>query len=259
MSNNFKTILVEISDGAVWLTLNRPEFLNATNEKMFSEISLVLEQIRADHSLKTLIITGSGEIFCIGSDLEFLRSAFKSDSLALFRDYLKRINEVFFAIENLPVPTIAMVNGKARAGGFEMLLACDMVMVANESLIGDVHTPFGHMPGAGATQRLSRKIGFQRALELICTGKWLSGKESVDYGIALRSVPRIDLRSQTDDLVRQLTDKPRDSLTFIKRAMLRGWDLPLQDGIALEVQSYLEYLATSSEPIDIFNKNQEAK
>lgn len=258
-NRSFETILLSKESGAAWLTLNRPDALNATTPKMFSEISQALNEISADRDMKALVITGAGKAFCIGSDINFLKAYFESDNLELFRDYLERINKVLFAIEELPIPTIGMVNGKARAGGFELLMACDLIVIAREAKIGDVHTPFGHMPGAGATQRASRKIGMQKALELIYTGKWLSGVEAVEYGLALKAVPLAELTSETQRLVAQLTDKTRDSLTYIKRAVLRGWDLPLRDGIALEVQSYLEYLATSKEPTNIFRANQEKR
>lgn len=258
-NQSFETILLERRAGAAWLTLNRPESLNATTSLMLSELAQALNEVAEDRDTRVLVITGSGPSFCIGSDLSSLKAAFESNNLGLFRDYLQSINTIAFAIEDLPIPTIAMVNGRARAGGFELVMACDLVIIANEASIGDVHTPFGHMPGAGATQRVSRKIGMQKALELIYTGKWLTGPEAVEYGLALKAVPLDRLVSETQNLVDKLTDKTRDSLKYIKRAVLHGWDLPLRDGVALEVQSYLEYLATSTEPTERFRANQEKR
>ncbi len=251
-------ITVERRPSSVWVTLNRPEASNALKPpETFLEFDHVFQEVRSDPSIKVLVITGAGDkAFCIGSDLNLLQEAFRDRNFRLFRDYLYQINSFLFALEELPVPTVAMVQGKARAGGFELLLACDFVIIASETMIGDVHTPFGHMPGAGSTQRLARKVGIQKAMEIILTGKWMSAPEAVQCGLALRSAPFAELSSVTTNFVAQFSDKTRDSLRFSKAALLRGWDLPLHDGIQLEMQSYIEYLATSEEPAEIFWRNQ---
>ena len=254
----FETIALERRSGAAWLTLNRPERLNATNERMHRELLEAFDGCAADEDVKALVITGAGErAFCIGSDIGFLTEAFTgTGGAALFEEYLERLNRVLFALEDLPIPTIAMVNGRARAGGFELVLACDLVLIAAEAEIGDVHTPYGHMPGAGATQRAPRSLGVQRALELIWTGRWLSAREAVDAGLALRAVPRAELAAETEALVARLADKPREALAAVKRCVRQGLELPLRDGVALEVRSYLEYLATSPVPRERFLDNQ---
>jgi enoyl-CoA hydratase/carnithine racemase len=251
--DTFETIRLERRLGAAWVTLDRPERLNATNERMHHELLEAFARVARDETVKALVITGAGErAFCIGSDLGFLTEAFTSDSLREFEGYLSRLNRVLFALEQLPLPTIAMVNGRARAGGFELILACDLVLIAEEASIGDVHTPYGHMPGAGGTQRASRKLGRQVGLELIWTGRWLNGSEAVAAGVALRAVPRAALEAETEALVAELTNKPREVLGRIKRCVHEGIELTLEEGIALEVHSYLEYLATSREPVERF-------
>jgi enoyl-CoA hydratase/carnithine racemase len=258
---NYGHISVERTEAAIWVTLNRPEAANTFKPPdTFKEIGCVFDSVRQDPAIKAFVVTGAGErAFCMGSDLGMLQDAFASRNFSLFRDYLQQINAFLFELEELPVPTIAMVQGKARAGGFEMLLACDFVLVASEALIGDVHTPFGHMPGAGTTQRLARKVGIQKSMDIILTGRWLDAQEAVNCGLALKHVPRSGLRAATEEFLMQFSDKTRESLWFCKRAILRGWDLPLRDGIAFETQSYLEYLATSEEPTQIFWRNQKAR
>jgi enoyl-CoA hydratase/carnithine racemase len=256
-----EVLCVERRGSAIWATLNREDAANTLKPpQTFLAFRRVFEQIRQDRSIKALVITASGEqSFCMGSDLSMLSKAFCTRNLSFFRDYLLAINEFLFGLEELPVPIVAMVQGKARAGGFEMILACDFVLLASEALIGDVHTPFGHMPGAGATQRLARKIGLQKAFEIICSGRWLTASEAVACGLALKEVPRAALAEATSQFVAQFSDKTRESLAFCKHAMLRGWDLPLRDGVMLEVQSYIEYLATSEEPLEIFWKDQQSR
>lgn len=253
----YQMVRLEISGGAAWLTLNRPERLNAMTLAGLGEIRAICDRVRHDPEVRALVITGAGDdAFCIGSDLNLLDEAYSTRDFRYFRDYLETINGVFFALEDLPVPTIAMVQGRARAGGFELITACDFVFIAEEATIGDVHTPYGHMPGAGATQRLARKIGYQRAMEVIMTGRWLSGDEVASLGLALEAVPRERLRATVEAFVKSLAAATRDSLMHIKRSMLRGWDLPLRDAVQLEVQSYVEYLATCLEPVEIYQRNQ---
>jgi enoyl-CoA hydratase/carnithine racemase len=255
-----QAVQFERSNGVAWLTFNRPHARNAFTNTMLSEIGQLIQEVQADGTVKALVLTGAGDdAFCVGSDIAFLNDAFSTHNLARFRDYLEQINGVLFALEELQIPTIAMVQGKARAGGFELIMACDFVIVANDILLGDVHTPFGHLPGAGASQRLARKVGIQKALAMIMTGTWMTGREAADCGLALMAVPRDELRTSTEAFASTLVEKTRNSLGFVKREILRGWDLPLRDAVRLEMQSYIEYLATSVEPYEIFRANQERR
>jgi|SRR5271157_442187 len=258
---SFDMIEFECRHDTAWITLNRPQALNAIKPpETLRELHGAFEMVRNDPTLRSVVLTGAGDkAFCIGTDISFLSAAYETRDFSRFRDYLEQINETLFALEELPLPTVAMVQGNARAGGFELILACDFLIMADDARIGDVHTPFGHIPGAGSTQRLARRIGIQRTLHLILSGQWLSGPEAVEAGLALKSVPRQELREATERLVEDFSNKSRESLMYVKRAVLRGWDLPLRDGVNLEVQSYIEYLATSNEPAERFRANQERR
>lgn len=246
-------VLAEVDAGVAWLTLNRPYALNAMTEQMHAELLEACTCIADDDDIRVVVITGAGDrAFCIGSDLAFLEEAFASDDLTQFQSYLERLNRLLLALEELPVPTIAMVNGRARAGGFELLLCCDLVIVAAEAMIGDVHTPYGHIPGGGATQRAVRKLGWQRGIELLFSGRWLTGPEAVEYGLALRAVPADSLREETQALAASFARLPGNCLRYLKRAALSGRDLPLQDGLQIEMETYLAYLRDSSLPRELF-------
>jgi enoyl-CoA hydratase/carnithine racemase len=256
-ATSYQDIRLERHGGAAWLTLDRPERLNATTERMHQELLDAFTRLADDQSCKALVLTGAGDrAFCIGSDVEFLSEAFTSGDFSLFSEYLERFSRVLFALEALEIPTIAMVNGRARAGGFELILACDLVVIASDVLVGDVHTPYGHMPGGGATQRAARKLGQQTALELIWSGRWLTAEEAVATGLALRTAPRERLVEETERLLESLVDKPRAALSQIKRCVQRGLDMPLAEGVALEIDAYLTYLATSDEPVRRFLEGQ---
>ena len=148
------------------------------------------------------------------------------------------------------MPVIAVVHGFALAGGLEVMMACDMALVAEESRIGDQHVNFGLMPGGGSTQRLPRRVGMQRAMELLTTGRWLSGSEAVEWGLALRAVPSDSLDEELETLLGLLRTKSRPGLGWIKSVAVRGHDLPLRDGAALEIMAFVQYFATSSHPAE---------
>ncbi|MEV6260732.1 enoyl-CoA hydratase/isomerase family protein [Streptomyces sp. NPDC051784] len=255
----YETILLERADGIAWVTLNRPERLNATTERMHHELLDAFARVAEDASSRVLVLTGAGDrAFCIGSDLGFLSEVLDGEEAdsGLFADYLERLNRVVFALERLPVPTIAMVQAKARASGFEMVVACDFVLIAEEARIGDVHTPYGHMPGAGATHRTVRKMGLQPAMELLMTGRWLSAAEAVEKGLALRAVERDRLREETALFARTLADVPGDCLRHLKAAVMGGLGRTVEEAVRVETSEYLALLRSSSGPVDGFRAGQ---
>lgn len=261
MKKNFKTIIYKKKGRIVWITLNRPDKLNAATLEMLYELKEVFLLINDDLEVHCVIVTGAGDrAFCIGSDVSLLSSSFETKNYKLFKDYLKLINEVYFTIESTEVPVIAMVQGKARAGGFEMMLACDFIIVGDEVKLGDVHTPFGHITG-GVCQRLTRKIGPQKAMDLIMSGKWITGKEACDnYGIAIHSVPLSELETFTKDYAESnFCNIHRECLGYIKKNIIGGAGLILEKAIEFETKNYLEYLATSEHPSEIYFKNQELR
>jgi enoyl-CoA hydratase/carnithine racemase len=246
-------VLAEVDAGVAWLTLNRPHALNAMTEQMHAELLEACACLAGHDEVRVVIVTGAGtRAFCIGSDLAFLEDAFASEDLTQFQCYLERLNKVLFALEQLPIPTIAMVNGRARASGFELILCCDLVIVAEEAMIGDVHTPYGHIPGGGATQRAVRKLGWQKGIELLFSGRWLTGQEAVEYGLALRAVPADSLRGETQALAASFARLPGTCLRYLKHAALSGRDLPLREGVEIEVETYLSYLRDSALPRELF-------
>ncbi|KAA1275757.1 MAG: enoyl-CoA hydratase/isomerase family protein [SAR202 cluster bacterium] len=199
-----------------------------------------------DQDLKALVIRGNGRSFCAGADLLFFDSAF--ENLSLLNPYIQLLNQCFLDLENLAIPTVAVVQGFALAGGLELAMACDMTIVSNEAKLGDQHANFGLMPGGGSTQRLPRRIGMQRAMELLTTGRWLTGPEAVDWGLALRSTDEANLNAELESILSSLRDKSRESLSWIKSITRQGRDLSVSSGIQLESSAFVQYLATSTHP-----------
>jgi putative hydratase len=253
-------VTYETRDRIGTLTLNRPQAMNAIDEEVLSLLAALVPRVAAEDDVKALVVTGAGDAFCVGLDLKLLERAFGDP--AYFRDVLERLKKLLLEIESLPVPVVAAVNGTTRAGGFELMLACDLVLVADEARVGDTHLAYGIVPGGGATQRLPRRIGHQRARELIFTGRWLTGPEAVAVGLALRSVPRAQLPDAVSELVATFRDRSRPALAATKAAMVAGATLPLGEALDAEIDHFMRYLEqepTSSEGFRAFVERRDPR
>ena len=240
------SIELEVDNQIATLRLNRPDALNALSRELLSEFTHAVASVGRDESIKALVVRGAGRGFCAGADLLFFDRVF--DDLSQLPDYVRALNDAFFALESLPIPTIAVVHGYALAGGMELMMACDMAIVADDARIGDQHANFGLIPGGGSTQRLPRRVGMPRAMELLTTGRWLSGREAVEWGLALRSAPAEFLEAELETLLTGLRPKSRTGLELMKSLAKSSQDVPLRDGIALEGATFTHLFATSPHP-----------
>ena len=256
----YTNIKLERGNAVATIRLNRPDALNALSPELLQEFSAALAEVRDDQSIKALVVRGEGRAFCSGADLISMDESF-ADQSRLSR-YLDQGNACFFQLEELPVPVIAVVHGFVLAGGLERMLACDMAIAAEDARIGDQHVNFGLMPGGGSTQRLPRRIGMQRAMEILTTGRWLSGAEAAEWGLVMRAVPVETLDQELEALLSPLRTKSRPGLGWIKSVAQRGQDLPLRDGVALESLAFAQYVFTSSHPsegIQAFKEKRQPK
>ena len=244
----YTNIKLEKENRVATIRLNRPDALNALSPEVLAELSFAVAEAGNDESIKVLVIRGEGRAFCAGADLTYFQTTF--DDPALLPEYVAQINDTLFQIEKLPIPAIAVVHGFALAGGLELMMACDMALVAEDARIGDQHVNFGLMPGGGSTQRLPRRVGLQRAMELLTTGRWLSGTEAVEWGLALRAVPAEGLDEELEKLLGPLRTKSRAGLSLIKSVTLRGMGLSIEDGVALESHAFVQYMTTSPHPAE---------
>ena len=242
----YQTVKFSKDDRVATIVLNRPRVLNSISLEMVEEINHILADIEDDQDTKALVIRGEGRAFCTGADMQFLEQALVNPDL--LRQQSSMLNSLFFRLEDLPIPVIAVVHGHALAGGLELLLSCDMVIADQDALIGDQHANFGLMGGGGATQRLPRKVGLQRALDLMLTGRWLSGKEAENWGLVLKAVPLDAIDDALEELVAGLRNKSRPGMGWVKRSALRSLDLSLKDGVEFESLCQAQFFATSDNP-----------
>ena len=242
----YTNIKLEKENLVATIRMNRPDAMNALNPGLMEEFTSAIDEVEKDDGIKALVIRGEGRAFCAGADLPYFETAFADP--ATLDQVLNGMNTMLFKLEALPIPVIAVVHGFALAGGLELLMACDMVIAAEDARIGDQHVNFGLMPGGGSTQRLPRRVGMQRAMDLLTTGRWLSGTEAVEWGLALRAVPTEALDDELEKLLAQLRTKSRPGLGWIKSVTVRGQELALREGVALERRAFAQYVHTSSHP-----------
>lgn len=236
-------VLTAIDGRAGWITLNRPEAMNAIT----IELAVALEDAlaRLAEQVDVIVIRGAGGNFSVGGDfkeLERLRAEGPGAMAELFESFGRGLA----LMAELPVPVVAAVEGYALAGGFELMQAADIAIVAEEARIADHHSNFGQIPGGGSSQRLPRLVGRQRALAHILTGDRLSGAEAVAWGLAYRAVPAAGLDAAARELAESLAGKGRETLARIKRLVYQGLELPLAEGLARERAEVLAHLTGDS-------------
>jgi len=212
---SYTNILLDKRGGAARITLNRPDDMNALSSALMMEMQSAIRDIEADDSVKVVIITGAGDrAFSAGGDLAE-QKRLGGDPKKIGK-WLEIIRESFDVIYNCTKPTIAMVNGIALAGGIELILICDLAVAAEEVKIGDQHINYGLMGGFCAVPYLPRAVGLKKAKELLLTGKWITGREAERIGLVNKAVPFDQLEQETENLVKQMTDKSLLLLTTVK-------------------------------------------
>jgi enoyl-CoA hydratase len=223
----------EVSDGVATLWLNRPEVKNCVNWGLLTQLGAALERAEDDDDVRVVLIRGRGHTFCAGADLNMLDAEFlgtTTNSVKIAQVSARTFDRAF----NLAKPTIAVVEGHAVAGGFELLISCDFCIAADDAKIGDFHIRRALFGGAGPIYRLPRYVGLRKTKELLFTGKLLSGKQAEEWGLANVSAPTERLEEAIDEFVAPLKDKSAFTMRITKLAANRGLDGDTETLIALE-------------------------
>jgi len=227
----------DVSDGILTLTLNRPEALNAFSLALLDAFARAVQEAAFDPDTRVVIVTGSaGEkpSFSTGADLKE-RAGMSEEEV---RRFIHKIRSTFTAVENLPQPVIAAVNGFAFGGGLELALACDLRVAAQEAVMGLTETSLAIIPGAGGTQRLPRIVGVARAKELIFTAARIRAEEALAMGLVNRVVPGDRLTAECRQLALQISRNGPVAVRQAKLAVNKGIDAPLDVGLNLESTAY---------------------
>jgi enoyl-CoA hydratase/carnithine racemase len=238
MPKNWQRLKVWTEGTVGHVVLDRPEVRNALDFETVEELERALRWL--EDEARVIVVRGAGGNFCAGADLKYV-AANRHDEKVM-RGFIEQINRAFFRAENGPVPVIAAVEGYALAGGFEFLQACDIVLVAEDAILGDQHANFGLVPGGGGTQRLPRLIGRQRALGLLLSGERISGREAAAWGLAYRTMPANELEPKALRLAQRTAERSAEGLRRMKQLVRQGLERPLAEGIAMEIEAFHEYI-----------------
>jgi enoyl-CoA hydratase/carnithine racemase len=234
-------VAVERQGSTAWLTLQRPEAANALSRALVARLHAELTALEALPDLTAVVLAGvEGKAFCAGADLkERLTMTF-----AETHTFLDELGALANAIADFPRPVIAAISGAALGGGLEIALACDFRIADLSARLGLAEVRLGIIPGAGGTQRLSRLCGMAVAKELILTGQRIDADRALSVGLVSRVVPVGELRSAVMALATELSGAGPLALAQAKRAVTQGFDLPIDQALALERRCYEAVLAS---------------
>jgi len=239
--SNFETIIYEKEDGVGYITLNRPQVLNAYNIKMRDELYEVLGAIRDDPEVKVAILKGDGErAFCAGADLsEFLTAP--SPIIARQARWTRDVWGLFLSI---PQPLIAALHGYVLGSGLEMALCCDIRVASEDAQFGVPEMGLGIIPAAGGSQTLPRVIGRGYALGMLFSGQWVKAAEARRLKLVNQVVRRSELLPTAEKLANRIKSYNPLTMRYAKQAVNRGLDLSLEQGLELEANLAAGLLAS---------------
>jgi 2-(1,2-epoxy-1,2-dihydrophenyl)acetyl-CoA isomerase len=237
-----ETLIVEEHDHIAKITLNRPNALNAINDKMGEELLASLKEMEKSETVRCLVMTGAGRAFSAGEDVSGLKDRYGAGEHPSLGDHLrKKYHPIITRIRNLEKPVIARLNGIAAGSGASIALACDFRVASEDAGLKQAFIGVGLVPDSGSSYFLTRMIGSGKALELIMTGRTLPAKEAEQLGLINKVVPAVELDKHTDELAHKLASGPTKALGLSKRIVNRVTSLELPD--ALEYEAYNQDIA----------------
>ncbi len=227
----FSNLLYEKKEGIAFLTINRPDKLNALNRITLEELKEVLCDIEHDEVIRVVILTGSGDkAFVAGADIVEI-SQLKAQS---GKDFALFGQSIFTIIENLGKPVIAAVNGFALGGGCELAMACSLRIASENARFGQPEVNLGVIPGYGGTQRLPRIVGKGRAIEILLTGDMIDAQEAYRIGLVNKVTSREELIPTCESIARKIIAKGPVAIRYALESAHQGMEMPIEEGLFLE-------------------------
>ena len=252
---DFECIIYEKGGGIATIKLNRPHVLNAMNKQLWLDFQVALDDVKNDPEIRVLIITGEGRAFSTGADLKDS----KDRSLEDYRDYLVELQETSKRIIRFEKPIIAAINGYALGSGYELALACDIRIAAEEAKIGSPEARVTSSITGGALRLVQDLIGPGKARELLFTSEYIDGKEAERIGLVNKAVPLAQLMEETREMAKKIAENSAFSITIIKKGlnMARG-EVSLDALMDYEIEACLACVS-SKERQDSLKEFEERK
>ncbi|QCQ17841.1 enoyl-CoA hydratase-related protein [Microbacterium sp. RG1] len=235
--STYETILVEQHGRVGWITLNRPDALNALNSTLVGELATAVAAFDADEGVGAIVLTGSERAFAAGADIKQMADKSTRDML---------VDNPFAALEDVMrvrTPLIAAVAGFALGGGCELAMICDIILAADTAQFGQPEIALGVIPGLGGTQRLTRAVGAYKAAELVLTGRRMGAEEAERAGLVSRVVPAAELRDAAMEVAEAIASKSLPVVYAAKEALRAAQETTLAEGLRFEKQSFATLFA----------------
>jgi enoyl-CoA hydratase len=231
-------VLCEVSaDGVAVLTLNRPQAMNALSRELLDRLARTIDELGTDERVRVLILTGAGRAFCAGLDLKELGAG----QGQVGRNAEPGRGDPVAALARLNKPVIGAINGAAVTGGFELALACDVLIASSSARFADTHARVGLASGWGLSQKLSRAVGIYRAREISLGGRWVGAEQAAAWGFVNRVVAPAELMPAARALAADMLLAQPGMLERYKSIIDDGFALPFGEGLALERQRAREF------------------
>jgi enoyl-CoA hydratase len=227
-------LLVERGDGFATVTLDRPDAMNALSAELRAALVRAFEELQRDPEIRVVILTGSGRAFCAGLDLKELGDPARGGIAGAGQDVVR-------AVAAFDGPVIGAVNGFAITGGFELALACDLLVASSEARFADTHARVGILPGWGLSQKLPRLIGISRTKELAFTGNYVDAQQALAWGLVNRVVEPAALLPTCHALARDMLSCVPEALRGYKQLIDAGYATSFGEGLDLERRSSREH------------------
>jgi enoyl-CoA hydratase/carnithine racemase len=242
---SFETLIYEKKNKIAYITLNRPEALNAYNLRMRDDLYEVLSAIKDDDDVRVAILKGSGEkAFCAGADLsEFLTAP--SPIVARQVRFERDVWGLFLSISQ---PLIAALHGYVLGSGIEMSLCCDIRITSDDAHFGLPEVALGIIPAAGGTQTLPRIVGRGKALEMLLTNRWLNAEEAFQINLVNQVLPKDKVLPTAEEMAEEIASYDPMAVQYAKQAVIRGLDLSLSEGMYLEKTLLSKLQRTNGRP-----------
>lgn len=239
--DSYSLILLTADGPVTTIQLNRPKVLNALNLQLMEELLAALDSLERDDEVRCVVLTGNERAFAAGADINEMAGATTVDMMT--RDQFARWDR----IRRFKKPLVAAVSGFALGGGNELAMLCDMIVASETAQFGQPEINIGVMPGAGGTQRLTRAVGKAIAMDMVLTGRMLSAREALQFGLVNRVVPVEAYLREAQKLAAQIAAKGPLAVQLAKDAVLKAFDTPLQEGLLIERKNFYMLFSTEDQ------------
>lgn len=237
----WQSIRTEVEGQVVLLTVDHPP-VNSFNRQVVTELDQAVDQLVMDDEVKAIVITGAGtNAFVAGADIPEIKALLDhpEGDYAEAREFIERGQAVHLKLETCDKPVVAAINGFCLGGGLELAMACHMRICSDRARLGQPEVNLGLIPGWGGTQRLSRIVGKAKALEVILTGDMITAQEAYRIGLVNKVVPAGAVLKEARGLARKIASKSRFPIAATLRAVTRGLEVPVEEGLEIEKEQFV--------------------